>query len=87
MKISTQTKLSRGCVPRLGNEMVDFVVQIVALEAFEARFPSLAQAFRLEVIQYDTAFQWGGQSAPALTLSFLTGMVGQQTVAAVLVHV
>lgn len=87
MNMSTQTKLFRGCILRLGNGTVDFVVQIVPLEALEARFPSLAQAFRLEVIQYDTAFQWGGQSAPALTLSFLTGMVGQQTVAAVLVHV
>ena len=52
MKISTQTKLFRGCMPRLGNDTVDFVVQIVALEALEARFPSLAQAFRLKVIQY-----------------------------------
>ena len=34
VNMSTQTKLFRGCVPQLGNDTVDFVVQIVALEAW-----------------------------------------------------
>lgn len=76
MNMSTQTKLFRGCMLRLSNDTVDSVVQIVALEA---RFPTLAQAFRLKVIQ-----PW---CRPALTRSFLTAMVGQQPVAVVLVHV